>query len=230
MDRRGASIRQLTGSWRPGAPETAQAPLRSAEVQDGLDAAHAGDSVSVFPGTYEETLQTVRGGSSSLPIRLRAVSGPGSVILSVAGRVLQVDSTYLTVERLVFNSQYGAADTVDVNSGAHFLILRDTEVRRSSRDLIDIASPQGVLIERCLIHHALNAAGGRTDAHGITAGAARDLTIGIPRLHTFSGNRKQIDPGREAPGWDRVTIEGSKQSGSRLPGCRERISCGSGAG
>jgi len=174
-----------------------------------LNAAHAGDTVSVFPGTYAETLQTVRDGSSSLPIRLRAVSGPGSVVLSVAGRVLRVDHAYFTVEGLVFDGQYGAADTVDVNSGAHFLTLRDTEVRRSSRDLIDIASPQGVLIERCLIHHALNAAGGRTDAHGITAGAARDLTIRDTEIHTFSGDGFQIDPGRAAPGWDRVTIEGS---------------------
>ena len=67
-----------------------------------------------------------------------------------------------------------------------------------------------MLIDGCLIHHALNAAGGRTDAHGIVAGAARDLTIRNTEIHTFSGDGFQIDPGRAAPGWDRVTIEGSR--------------------
>ena len=186
---------------------TSAAPF--GRVQDGLNAAHAGDTVSILPGTYSEAVQTVRSGSSSLPVLLRAREGPGSVILTVPGRVLRIDHAYITVEGLVIDGQYGAADTVDVNSGAHFLTLRDTEVRRSSRDLIDIADPQGVLIERCLIHHALNAAGGRTDAHGIAAGAARDLTIRDTEIHTFSGDGFQIDPGRAAPGWDRVTIEGS---------------------
>src|SRR5688572_19532194 len=186
---------------------TSAAPF--GRVQDGLNAAQAGDTVSILPGTYSEAVQTVRSGSSSLPVLLRAREGLGSVILTVPGRVLRIDHAYITVEGLVIDGQYGAADTVDVNSGAHFLTLRDTEVRRSSRDLIDIANPQGVLIERCLIHHALNAAGGRTDAHGIAAGAARDLTIRDTEIHTFSGDGFQIDPGRAAPGWDRVTIEGS---------------------
>jgi hypothetical protein len=186
---------------------TSAAPF--GRVQDGLNAAHAGDTVSILPGTYREAVQTVRSGSSTLPVLLRARGGPGSVILTVPGRVLRIDHAYITVEGLVLDGQYGAADTVDVNSGAHFLTLRDTEVRRSSRDLIDMAGPQGVLIERCLIHHALNAAGGRTDAHGIAAGAARDLTIRDTEIHTFSGDGFQIDPGRAAPGWDRVAIEGS---------------------
>jgi hypothetical protein len=96
---------------------------------------------------------------------------------------------------------------VDVNAEGHFLTLRNVEVRRSSRDLIDIAGPHGVLIEQSLIHHALNAAGGRTDAHAIAAGAVRDLTIRDTEIHTFSGDGFQVDPGRVAPGWDRVTVE-----------------------
>jgi len=98
---------------------------------------------------------------------------------------------------------------VRVTGSGDFLLLRDSEVRRSTKDLIDMDNPEGVVIEGCLLHHALNAAGGRTDAHGIAAGAARDLTIRDTEIHTFSGDGFQIDPGREAPGWDRVTIEGS---------------------
>jgi hypothetical protein len=80
-------------------------------------------------------------------------------------------------------------------------------VRRSSRDLIDIGATPNVLIEGCLIHHALNAAGGRTDAHGIAAGAVHDLTVRDTEIHTFSGDGFQVDPGRSAPGWDRVTLD-----------------------
>ncbi len=94
--------------------------------------------------------------------------------------------------------------------GAHFLTLRNVEVRRSSKDLIDMGSPRGVLIEGSLIHHALNAADGRTDAHGIVAGAVRDLTVRNTEIHTFSGDGLQVDPGRGTPGWSQVTVEGSR--------------------
>jgi hypothetical protein len=124
--------------------------------------------------------------------------------------VLSVNHPYIQVESLVLDGQYSAADTVVVSSAGSFFTLRDTEVRRSSRDLIDIRAPQGGLIEGCLIHHALNAANGRTDAHGIVAGSARDLTIRDTEIHTFSGDGFQIDPARSAPGWNRVTIEGAR--------------------
>ena len=176
-------------------------------IQDGLDSARPGDTVTVLPGMYAEAVHTVRSGSSGLPIRLRAQGTRGSAIVSVRGRVLRVDHAYITVEGLVLDGQYGDADTVDVNAGANFLTLRNLEVRRSSKDLIDIANPQGVLIDQCLIHHALNAAGGRTDAHGVVAGAVQDLTIRDTEIHTFSGDGFQVDPARAAPGWNRVTIE-----------------------
>ena len=187
---------------------TAAAPF--GRIQDGINAARPGDTVTILPGAYAEAVQTVRSGSSSLPIRVRAQGVRGSAIMSVRGRVLRVDHAYITVEGLVLDGQYGDADTVDVNAGADFLTLRNLEVRRSSKDLIDIADPQGVLIDRCLIHHALNAAGGRTDAHGVAAGAVRDLTIRDTEIHTFSGDGFQVDPGRAAPGWNRVTIERSR--------------------
>ena len=69
---------------------------------------------------------------------------------------------------------------------------------------------RGVLIENSLIHHALNAANGRTDAHGVVGGAVQDLTIRQTEIHTFSGDGVQVDPGRSAPGWNRVTIEDSR--------------------
>lgn len=195
-------------------------------VQEGVNAALAGDTVTVLPGTYAAAVQTVRGGSSSLRIRLRAQGARGSVILTVPGRVLRVDHPYITVEGLVLDGQYGAADTVDVNTGAHFLTLRNLEVRRSSRDLIDIASPQGMLIENCLIHHALNAANGRTDAHGIAAGAVQDFTIRDTEIHTFSGDGFQVDSGRLAPGWNRVTVERARIWLAPLPAAENGFPAG----
>jgi hypothetical protein len=188
-----------TGNGTSGAP--------FGRVQDGLNAALPGDAITVRPGTYNESVRTVRNGAAGSPIRLRAELERGSVVLTANGTVLRVDHAYIQVEGLVLDGQYAADDTVDVNTGADFLVLRNLEIRRSSKDLIDIGSPRGVLIEGCLIHHALNAANGRTDAHGIAASAVRNFTIRDTEIHTFSGDGFQVDPGRLAPGWMDVTVE-----------------------
>jgi hypothetical protein len=65
----------------------------------------------------------------------------------------------------------------------------------------------GVTIEHALLHHALNWQAGRVDAHGIAAGAVRQLVVRDTEIHTFSGDAIQIDPGRAAPGWGDVLIE-----------------------
>jgi hypothetical protein len=131
--------------------------------------------------------------------------------------VLTVSHPYLSFEGLVFDGQYGRDDTVRLTGTAHYLVLRNAEVRRSTFDLIDMGGPAGVVIENCLIHHALNAANGQTDAHGIAAGPVRDLTIRNSEIHTFSGDGIQVDPGRSAPGWNHVTIEGTRIWVAPLP-------------
>ena len=185
-------------------------------IQDGLGAAQPGDTITVGAGTYAEALRTVRSGTSTLPIRLRAAGARGSTIVTIKSTVLRVDHAYLVVEGLVLDGQYAAADTVDVNGGANYLVLRNLEIRRSTKDLIDMDNPRGVLIEGCLIHHALNAANGRTDAHGVVAGAVQDLTVRNTEIHTFSGDGLQVDPGRAVPGWN------ASRSGSRSGWRRSR--------
>ena len=209
----------------PGGTGTGTAGDPFGRVQDGLNAAHAGDIVTVLPGTYSGTVQTVRSGMATARIIVRAQS-PRQAMLTAAGRVFRVDHSYVTVEGFVIDGQYGAADTVDVNSGAHFLTLRNLEVRRSSRDLIDIGSPQGMIIEGCLIHHALNATNGRTDAHGVAASAVRDFTIRDTEIHTFSGDGFQVDPGRLAPGWNNVTVERSRIWLAPLPAAENGFAAG----
>jgi hypothetical protein len=121
--------------------------------------------------------------------------------------VLTVGHGYLIVEGLVLDGQYGRDDVVRVTSAGHFFQLRNSEVRRSSRDLVDMGGPEGVLIEHSVLHHALNPQDGRSDAHGIVAGAVRNLTIRDTEIHTFSGDGIQLDPDRAAPGWGGVLIE-----------------------
>jgi hypothetical protein len=193
----------------PGGVGNGSGSFPFGRIQDALNAARAGDVITVATGTYSETLSTVRDGASNARITLRAAE-PRGVIVTRAGRVLSVGHAYLVVDGLVLDGQYGADDVVRVTGSGDFLQLRGTEVRRSAKDLIDLANPVGVLIDGCLIHHALNAAGGRTDAHGVVAGAVRDLTIRNTEIHTFSGDGLQMDPARAAPGWDLVTVESSK--------------------
>ena len=198
-------------------------------VQDGVNAALPGDTITVGPGTYNESVRTVRSGAEGSAIRLRAYER-GSAVITAARGVLRVDHAFIHVEGFVLDGQYGPSDTVDVNTGADFLQLLDLEVRRSSRDLIDIGSPRGVLIANCLIHHALNAAGGRTDAHGIVASAVQDLTIRDTEIHTFSGDGIQVDPARVAPGWSRLTIERARIWLAPLPAAENGFPAGTVAG
>ena len=176
-------------------------------LADALAVAAAGDEVVLRPGTYGESVRTVRSGTSDQRIVVRAEQ-PGTAILTTgAGTVLRISHAFVTVQGLIVDGQYAGFDAVIVDGGAEGWLFQDSEVRRTSRDCIDIRAPADVVIERALIHHCLNAANGQTDAHGIVAGAVRNLVIRDTRIHTFSGDAVQVDPGRSVPGWDQVTIE-----------------------
>ena len=184
---------------------TAGAPF--GRIQDALGKAQPGDIVVVGPGTYREKLSAVRGGSALAPITIRARDGRGSAVVTASGRVLSVGYPYIVVDSLVLDGQYGLDDIVRVFNAATKFTLRNSEVRRGSKDGVDIGATEDVLIEGSLIHDTLNATNGRTDAHGIVAGSARRLTIRRTEIHTFSGDAFQIDPGRASPGWNDVLIE-----------------------
>jgi hypothetical protein len=178
-------------------------------IQDALNVAEPGDTISVRAGTYRETLRTIRGGSASQRIVLRG-NASEPVVVTTRGRVLTVSHPYITVESLVLDGEYGADDTVRIGTDASHFTLRHAEVRHSGRDLIDLTAPPNVTIEDSLLHHALNSTGGRSDAHGIVAGPVQDLVVRNTEIHTFSGDAVQVDPGRSAPGWNRVLIDGCR--------------------
>lgn len=173
-------------------------------IQASIDVAVAGDVIVVEAGTYNESLLTARDGAAGAPIRLIA---EGAVVVTNSGRVLRVEHAYFSVEGIVFDGQYGAADALNVRDEGDFFSLIGSEVRNTSRDCIDLGAPHNVTIDGCLIHHCLNAEGGRQDAHGIVGGAVRDLTIRNTEVHTFSGDAVQFDPGRDDVGWSGVVID-----------------------
>lgn len=182
------------------------APLGS--IQAAIDLAVAGDVILVAPGTYSESLDSARDGALQAPIEVRAEIA-GSVLVTASGQVLDVAHEHNHFVGLVFDGQYGANDTVRIRDAATGTQLRRVEVRRSSRDCVDVGSTSDVLIEDSLIHRCLYYVGGvRDDGHGVVAEAARRLVIRRTEIHTFSGDAVQLDPNRSAPGWDDVTIEG----------------------
>ena len=215
-----SAVQATAAEWHvaPGGAGGGTSASPFSRIQDALNVAQPGDAIVVAPGTYRETLVTVRAGTAEAPIVVRVRDVRGSAIVTVSGRVLSVNHPYITVRGLVLDGQFGHDDVVKVASAATRLTLTNVEVRSTSRDGIDIGATADVLIEGSLVHHTLNAADGRTDAHGIVAGAARRLTIRGTEVHTFSGDAFQIDPGRASPGWADVVIEGCRFWLRPLPG------------
>lgn len=195
----------VVGGDGDGTPE---APL--GRLADALLLAAAGDTILVGPGTYQERIEPPRGGTADAPLTIAARELLDRPVFTQPGRVATIAHPYLVLDGLILDGQYGLDDAVRIRSAATGLVLRRVEVRNTSRDCIDMQAPAGVLIEDSLVHHCLNAARGRTDAHGIVAGAARDLTIRRTDVHTFSGDAVQLDPGRSSPGWSNLRIEGCR--------------------
>ena len=190
-----------------GAPGDGSSAKPFGRVSDALAVAGPGDTVLIGPGTYTEAIETVRGGTPAAALVIRALPADRRPVLEATGRVATLSHPHVTLDGLVLDGRYGPDDAVRVTSAANGLVLRNLDVRRSGRDCIDLAGPSDVLVERILIHHCLNAEGGREDAHGLVAGPVERLTVRDSEIHTFSGDGLQLDPSRAAPGWTDVRLE-----------------------
>ena len=110
--------------------------------------------IIVAPGMYLENLTTVRNGTSSERITLKALNGLGTVQVIDAGDdvVLDVLHSHVMVDGFTFDGNFSAQQTVRVQDGGDFLFFSNNEVERSRVACIDIAGPEGVVIERTLAH------------------------------------------------------------------------------
>lgn len=181
-------------------------------IQTAMNDASPGDTIILAAGTYAEDLSTETSGSEDAPITVKA-DEDATVTITAVGEVLQIDHPHWHFDSIVFDGQFGESDTIDINDDAHHTHLRNVVVQNSSRDCIDMGAPSNVRIESSTIHSCLwfdNDEEERRDAHGVTGGAVQDLTIIDTEIHTFSGDAIQFDPGREAPGWNNIVIQGCR--------------------
>jgi len=87
---------------------------------------------------------------------------------------------------------------------ANNVILRNCEIRNSTKDAIDV-SGKNVRIENCKIHHLLSGTFSKQeDAHGIT-GCPFNLTIRNCEIYYVSGDAIQFCPSRIP--WNNVLVE-----------------------
>ncbi|RMG38368.1 MAG: T9SS C-terminal target domain-containing protein [Methanobacteriota archaeon] len=177
---------------------------------DALNAAQPGDTVMVFPGTFNLSadINTVRNGTANQRITIMAYDPADRPVLTRMGRIFNINHQYHTIDGFIMDAQFGDADLMRVRSNADFLILRNCELMNSLRDGIDLSDATDVLIENCEIHHML--AGTYTnqqDAHGIVATGERNLTVRGCNIYYVSGDCFQTDPDRGLPLWDNVLIE-----------------------
>ena len=214
----------------PGAAGDGTSGNPFGRIADALAIAVAGDTVLLKPGVYAERLRTIRGGTSAARLVIRSEVDGKAVLSSASGNVVRVSHPYVTIRGLVVDAQYAPYDAVLVDSAATGLVLQYLDVKRTSKDCIDIRATANVVVERSVIHHCLNATNGRTDAHGIVAGAVRNLVVRDTKIHSFSGDAIQLDPGRSAPGWDRITIERCQFWLEPLPSAENGFPAGAVAG
>jgi hypothetical protein len=195
--------------WLTSAALAAEIPVAVGEdVQAALNSALPGDELVLAAGTHTGPLVSAAAGEEGTPIVIRGEEG-AEVVLSAEGTVLTLSHAWLRVEGLILDGNYGAGDTLIIDSAAQHAEVFLTEVRHSGRDCVDIGDTLDVWIASSTIHHCLWYEDGRAEANGITAGAVAGLTLSGVTIHSFSGDGLLIDPDRADPGWSDVLIEDS---------------------
>ena len=187
---------------------------------DALNVAQPGDTVMVFPGTFDlpTDINTVRDGTASQRIVIMAYDPNDRPVLTRYGRVFNVKHQYHIIDGFVMDGQFGDRDLMRIRSNADYLILRNCELKNSTKDGIDLSDATDVLIENCEIHHMLGGTySNPQDAHGIVASGQRNLTVRGCNIYYVSGDCFQTDPERGLPLWNDVLIENSTLWTGPLP-------------
>ena len=146
----------IPGQWyiAPGGTGNGSPSAPLGRIQAALDAAQPGDTISVASGTYHENLTTGRHGTANNRITLRSQDGRDSVeVIDAAGtNVLNVLHQHYLVTGFIFDGNSAETATVIVQSDGDHLQFVDNEVRRSGAACIDVRGPEGLIIERSVVH------------------------------------------------------------------------------
>ncbi|MBN2288633.1 MAG: right-handed parallel beta-helix repeat-containing protein [Candidatus Glassbacteria bacterium] len=186
-------------------------------LQEALAVAGAGDTILVEDGVYPVVLQPVRGGTDELHRLVIKAKNPGRAVILVQGKVVRLETPWVTLDGLVLDGGFGAADCVDIRGpGAHHFELKRCEVRNTLQDGIDIeGAPAGRILD-CTIHHCLAGTHHlQHDGHGIVAGNLDSLLIRNCNIYFVSGDCFQSDPDRDP--WDNIVLENCRLWTGPLP-------------
>lgn len=204
----GRVIRAGVGTTRP-------------DLAKALAECRPGDTLVIADGTYPDTLTVTAGGDDGpgRSITIRAEHSRKAVF-SRAGLAASIDASFVRIEGLVFDAQYGNSTCVRAK-GRHLQIV-DCEIRRAGTidakpwgDGLQLFDTEHCLIERCHIHHCLASRDGRRDdSHGVRITHSRDIIIRGCVIDLVSGDCVQADPDRQP--WDNVLIEACKLSGGKV--------------
>jgi parallel beta-helix repeat protein len=126
---------------------TQSSPWRT--IQRAINTLTAGQSVVVAAGTYAERVYTVRSGTSSAPITIKAASGSKPVI---TGRI-KIQNNYIRVTGFKLQGQNSLSqDTLIYVSGASHVEISRNEVTKSTQSAIYLSGASDVRIVANWIH------------------------------------------------------------------------------
>ncbi len=153
-----------------------------------------GDTVLFKHGqTFSGELESSEDGASGAPITISSFGSGNPPVLS---RVT-IRGDYNTVENLTIDNHKEASDAVRVRGGKNS-IFRNMEIKNGTKDGIDAADADNLLIDNCHIHHFLNGSfTNQVDAHGIVVTGTQGVTIRNTEVHHVSGDSFQADPNYE---------------------------------
>jgi nitrous oxidase accessory protein NosD len=214
-----ASIALFTASHaRADEPRTLRAGTDAA-VAKAFGDASPGDTILVADGTYTDMVALTRSGKAGQPITLKA-EHPGKAVFTRKGPAARIEGSFLRLEGIVFDSQYGDCTCVRISGKNVHLV--GCEVRRAGStngprggDGIQFFDSADCLVEKCHVHHCLATKDKeRVDSHGVRITHSRDVILRGCRIEFISGDCVQADPDRKE--WDNVLIEGCTLVGGRV--------------
>lgn len=172
-----------------------------------------GDTLTVMPGIYNLSamVDSRKDGQAGAPMLVRAYDMGNKPLLTRQGPVVRIGHPYHILQGFILDGQFGEDPIVNLKGNAHGSTVRDCIIRNQMGEGVEVRQLNDVLIENCEIYHCLRGtAGDQTDAHGIAAYRARNLTVRGCNIHQVSGDCFQIDPIYQELGdqhWDNILIE-----------------------